>query len=99
MYQRIVCFKFKASASKQAIQSHLDHFARLKDEIPQIVSYAGGLTCNDELGNQPSFDSIHYATYQSMEDIEAYYHHPAHQDFIKANQGIWEDVLVLNSTM
>jgi hypothetical protein len=97
VYQRIVCFKFKPAASLKAIQAHMAHFARLADQIPQITSYSGGLTIADEHGNPPGFDSLHIATYHSMADIEAYFHHAAHQKFIETHKEIWADVLVLNS--
>jgi hypothetical protein len=97
MIQRIVSFRFKPGTEKNAIQAHMDHFARLKDEIPQIQTYSGGLAIPDEHGNLPKFDSLHIATYQSMVDVDAYFHHPAHQKFIEAQKEIWADVLVLNS--
>jgi hypothetical protein len=97
MYQRIVCFKFKPEADPEAIQKHMADFTRMANEISQIVSYSGGLTVADEHGNPPGYDSLHIATYHSMADIEAYFHHPIHQAFIETHKTIWADVLVLNS--
>ena len=97
MIQRIVCFKFKPNTTPTAIQSHMDHFARLSVEIHQIQSYSGGLTVADEHGNLPEYDSLHIATYHSMTEVETYFHHPAHQEFIEAHREIWAKVLVLNS--
>ncbi len=99
MVQRIVCFKFQAGTSAEAIQAHMDHFRRLKDEIPQIVSYSGGLIAGDDRNTTDEYDSLHYATFASLEDIDIYHDHAAHQAFIEANKAIWEKVLVLNSTV
>lgn len=96
MYQRFVCFKFKPDTPPQAIQQHLDMFAALKDAIPQIVSYAGGRTFAGGEG-QEKFDTAHYLTYRTREDIDIYFQHLAHQEFIEANKAHWENVLVLDS--
>ena len=97
MIQRIVSFKFKPDTSPAAIQAHMDHIARLGDEIAEIQSYSGGLTVPDEHGNAPKFDSLHIFTYQSMADVAAYFHHPAHLAFIEAHKDIWDEGLVLNA--
>lgn len=96
MYQRFVCFKFKENTPPEAVQQHLDMFAALKDAIPQIMSYAGGKSFAGGKGTT-IFDSAHYLTYATKEDIDIYFHHEAHQEFIQANKAYWEDVLVLDS--
>ena len=96
MYQRFVCFKFKEKTPSEAIQQHLEMFAALKKHIPQIVGYAGGKTFSSgEGGNR--FDTAHYVTYATRADIDIYFHHAAHQEFIEANKAHWEDVLVVDS--
>jgi hypothetical protein len=52
--QRIVCFKFKPDATPEAIAQHMSHFARLKEEIPLIVSYHAGKTLPATKGPLPS---------------------------------------------
>jgi hypothetical protein len=96
-YQRIVCFKFKAGASDKSIRFHMQSFSALKETIPQIVSYSGGLTTPEKPSDVPKFDSLHYLTFAAEADITQYHDHPAHLQFIKDNQAIWEDVLVLNA--
>ena len=96
MYQRFVCFKFKDNTSDGIIQQHLDMFAALKASIPQIASYAGGGTFTGGEGDR-KFDTAHYVTYKTREDINIYVHHVAHQEFINANKNHWEDVLVVDS--
>ncbi len=96
MIQRIVCFKFKAGTSDQAIQRHLSSFAALKDAMPYIQSYRGGRALSGDRGAAPAFDTLHYLIFDSMADIDAYFVHEAHQQFIQENREIWESVLVLN---
>ncbi len=95
--QRIVCFKFKADAPPEAVARHMSHFARLKTEIPLIVSYHGGKTLTGDKGAAPEYDVMHYMTFGTEGDIEAYFGHPKHKEFIQANKAIWDKVLVINS--
>ena len=96
MYQRFVCFKFKADTPTAAVQQHMNMFAALASTIPQIVSYTAGETFpGGESAEQ--YNTAHYVTYNSQEDINTYFHHPAHQEFILANKEHWEDVLVVDS--
>ncbi|MBN1303451.1 MAG: hypothetical protein JXA13_03375 [Anaerolineales bacterium] len=53
-HQREKCFIATTGTSQEAIQAHIDHFARLKAEIRKISSYSGSLTCPDEHGIMPS---------------------------------------------
>ena len=95
--QRIVCFKFKAGTTPEAIQQHMRGFANLKDSISYILSYQAGPTVNGDLTEKPAYDVMHYCTYRNEEEIKLYSVHPVHQRFIKQNKAIWEKVLVINS--
>ena len=95
--QRIVAFKFKEGTSEEAIEQHMNHFAALKDSIPQIQSYRAGQTFPADYEGTGDYDVLHYSTFESEEAIEEYFNHPAHQRFIEANKDIWENVIVLNS--
>lgn len=96
MYQRFVCFKFKANTPAEVIAEHLAMFAGLKDSIPQITRYTGGRVVKDGEG-WGKFDTAHYVTYAAKADIDVYFHHEAHQAFIEANKEYWENVLVVDS--
>jgi hypothetical protein len=98
-YQRIVCFKFKPEASHPAIQYHLDTFKALRQHIPQILSYQGGLATAGDYNQPPDYDTLHYLTFAGEADIEVYYHHPAHQRFIEENKNIWAGVFVLTAAI
>jgi hypothetical protein len=95
--QRIVCFKFKAGTTLQAIKQHMRGFANLKDSIPYILSYRAGSTVMGDLTEKPEYDVMHYCTFKNEEEIKLYSAHPVHQRFIQKNKAIWEKVLVINS--
>jgi hypothetical protein len=95
--QRIVCFKFKAGTTAEAIEQHMRGFAHLKDSIPYILSYRVGFTVKGDLTEKPEYDVMHYCTYRTEEEIKLYSTHPVHQRFIQQNKSIWEKVLVINS--
>ncbi len=93
--QRIVCFKFKAEASQQDKDKHMADFAALKAAIPQILTYSGGFALAGDVGAAPDYDTLHYLTFASMDDVDLYFHHEAHQQFIAANKNAWDGVFVL----
>jgi hypothetical protein len=96
-YQRIVCFKFTSAATPEQIQAHMDSFAALRDVVPGITEYRAGHVMPE--GTAPRYDSLHYLVFGREEEIQRYFNHPAHQQFIQRNRSIWEDVLVLNAPM
>lgn len=95
--QRIVCFKFKPGATEDAIRQHMADFAAIQPACPQVREYRGGRTQPGDDNAPPDFDVMHYLTFDTLDDIELYRPHPAHQHFIERNRHIWEKVLVLNS--
>jgi len=95
--QRIVCFKFTDTATSPEKAKHMADFAALASEVPQIASYRGGFATSGDNGAPPDYDTLHYLTFANHDDVDAYYHHPAHQAFIEANKHAWADVLVLNA--
>ena len=97
LIQRIVCFKFKANTSPEAIQQHMRGFANLKDSISYILTYNAGPTVKGDLSAVGEYDVMHYCTYRSEEEIRLYSVHPVHRRFIGQNKAIWEKVLVINS--
>jgi len=99
MIQRIVCFSFKKNTSADRIEHHHRDFFALSKKIPHIRSYRAGATRPGDFGAPPDYHSLHYCTFASMEDIDAYFNHPAHQEFIRNHQEIWDNVLVINGTI
>lgn len=96
MIQRIVCFKFKADAAPEAIDGLMAGFAALRDVIPQIVEYRAGRVVVQSQ-QIPDYDSMHYLTFANLADVDGYFHHEAHQQFVRDHREVWERVLVLNA--
>jgi hypothetical protein len=94
--QQVVCVKFKKGVESAAVEQHMNGFATLKHEIPQIVGYTSGKTI---LPNQAiaDYDVVHYLTFQSEADIKTFENSAAYKQFVKDNQGIWEKTLTVNA--
>lgn len=94
--QQIVCIKFKKGVESQAVEQHMNGFAALKHEIPQIVNYTSGKTI---MPNQAvsDYDVVHYLTFQSEGDIKTFEKSEAYKQFVTENQGIWEKTLIVNA--
>jgi hypothetical protein len=97
--QRIVCFKFKSGTADAARLKHAADFAAFVKEIPQVLSYRAGKTVKGESKTDPTFDVMHYLTFEKEQDIITYDVHPAHKKFIEANKGSWETVLAVNGSI
>ncbi|MEZ4904503.1 MAG: Dabb family protein [Spirosomataceae bacterium] len=95
--QKIVCIKFKADASPSAIERHMNDFAQLRREIPQMVAYSGGKTLN--VAGETEYDAMHYLTFRTKDDILTFQNHPKYQAFVKENQGLWEKELVIDANI
>lgn len=96
MYQHVVCFKFKGQTSETAIQKHMDDFAALKHAIPEVMFYEAGRVFHSNQAAK-AYDSVHYLTFSSKDDMEIYDQHDAHQRFIAENRDTWDAVLVLDT--
>jgi len=98
--QRIVCFKFKPGASAAARDRHFAQFAALKSLIPQILEYRGGATVPlgvEAPGQPPRFDAFHYLTFAGAREVDEYYLHPAHAQFVQDNRENWAEAIVINA--
>lgn len=94
--QQIVCIKFKKGVESQAVEQHMNGFAALKHEIPQIVGYTSGKTIRP---NQAvaDYDVVHYLTFQTEADIHTFEQSAAYRQFIGQNNGVWEKTLTVNA--
>jgi hypothetical protein len=97
--QRIVCFKFKESATTQERARHKADFRALKESIPQILSYSAGDVVPNGKDAQADWDIMHYLTYANVDDVAVYVDTPAHKNFVERNRGLWEKVLVIASEL
>ena len=94
--QRIVCFKFKAGTSVDAIKRHMAGFQDLKRELPEIAGYSAGATFN-ESDSKAEYDVMHYLTFRTDAEVEKFRQSAEYQSFAKANEANWDKVLVINS--
>ena len=97
MIQRIVCFKFKRDTSTSDKETHMNDFRKLKNTIPQILTYSGGTTVPGDFNSIPEYEVMHYLTFNNENDVDTYFNHEEHQKLIENNKNIWEKVLVINS--
>ena len=94
--QQIVCIKFKKGVESQAVEKHMNGFAALKHEIPQVVNYTSGKTILPDQAVS-DYDVVHYLTFQSEADIKTFENSPAYKQFVADNKGVWEKTLTVNA--
>jgi hypothetical protein len=94
--QQVVCIKFKKGVESEAIERHMNGFAALKHEIPQVVNYTSGKTILPD-GAVSDYDVVHYLTFQSEADIKAFERSPAYKQFVAENKDIWAKNLTVNA--
>lgn len=95
--QHVVAFKFKEGTSEEAVQQHMDDFAGLQDKISELRSYEAGKTFKVAYESTADYDVMHYTTFANEADLEVYFNHPDHQQFIADNKDHWANVFVSNS--
>lgn len=95
--QHMVCFKFKDDATQAQKDQHMADLAALKDSIPEIKTYSGAYSFGVSYEQTADYDAMHIVGFDSEEDLETYFHHPAHQRFAERNKDAWADVIVVNS--
>ncbi len=95
--QKIVCIKFKPGTSATDVERHMNEFAQLRREIPQMVAYSGGKTLS--VVGKSEYDAMHYLTFRTEDDITTFQNHPKYQAFVKENQAIWEKELVIDANI
>ena len=73
MFKHVVCQHFhdKSDAVEAA-----EMLRALPAQIPELISMEVGI---DELETERSFDLVLIATFNDIEGLHAYEHHPAHQ--------------------
>ncbi len=94
--QQVVCVKFKKDVEPSAVEQHMNSFAALKHDVPQIVGYTSGKTI---LPNQAvaDYDVVHYLTFQSEADIQTFEQSAAYKAFVARNKVVWDKTLVVNA--
>ncbi len=95
LLRHVVMFKFKDSATADQIQTVIDAFAGLKNEITAIKHFEWGLNNSPENLNQ-GLTHCFTLTFESEEDRNAYLPHPAHKAFGKVLGPILDKVVVID---
>lgn len=95
--QKIVCIKFKTGTTPADVERHMNEFAQLRREIPQMVAYSGGKTLS--VAGKSDYDAMHYLTFRTKDDITTFQNHPKYQEFVKNNQAVWEKELVIDANI
>lgn len=95
LLRHVVVFKFKESASAEAIQGVEQAFAGLKDEIPEIHDLEWGINNSPE-GLNKGFTHCFLVTFKSEADRETYLPHPAHKAFVELLGPTLEEPFVID---
>lgn len=94
--QQIICVKFRPDVNAQTIDRHMNGFAALRYDVPQIVGYSAGRTLAT---GQPDadYDVVHYLTFQSEADMQAFANSAAYRQFAAGNRSAWQKTLTVSA--
>jgi hypothetical protein len=79
MIKHVVFFKFKPEVSAGERRSVLNELRALPDKIDVIRSFEVG---EDIMHSPRAWDMAEIASYDDLEALEAYTHHPAHVEVV-----------------
>lgn len=83
MYKHVVIFKFKETSSKASVDSVVNAFVALKDQIPVVKGFEWGVNVSPEHFDQ-GFTHCFVITFANTDDRDKIYQvHPAHKNFQK----------------
>jgi len=91
----VVSFKFKDSASPEAIKKVEEGFRALKEKIPTMVNLEWGTNVSKENHNK-GFTHCFIVTFKNEKDRDGYIVNPDHQGFAKSLGRVLEDVFVID---
>ena len=93
--RHVVCFKFKAEASKKQIATVVKAFAALEKKIPAIKDFEMG-TNNSPEGLDKGFTHCFVVTFADEKGRKEYLPHPEHKKFVELLKPILDDVFVID---
>ena len=96
MFEHLVIFKFNSAITKEHEQVLLSKLQGLKQAIPGIIALTAGLNVTEETDNIHGYSLGLRVTFESQEALREYGPHPAHQDFVKALDGVLDNVVVVD---
>jgi hypothetical protein len=93
--KHIVLYKFKDSLTKEQIDEVIQAFNALPSKVPGIIGYEAGTNVSKE-GKSEGLTHSFVLTFKSMEDLDAYIAHPAHQAYVDIVKTRREKVVVFD---
>ena len=96
MFEHLVIFKFNSAITKEHEQVLLSKLQGLKQAVPGIIALTAGLNVTEETDNIHGYSLGLRVTFESQEALREYGPHPAHQDFVKALEGVLDNVVVVD---
>lgn len=79
---RVLCFKFKDTASKAEIDSVISAFRALPEQISEISSFRSGRNISKAQRNK-GLTHCFVLIFNSEQDLDRYAHHAAHLSFVQ----------------
>jgi hypothetical protein len=95
LLRHVVMFDFNDDSTDAEIQTVVDAFAELPNQIPQIAAFEYG-TDNSPEGLADGLTHCFLVSFKSEEDRAAYLPHPAHQEFVKVLKPHLKKVVVID---
>lgn len=93
--KHIVLYKFKDSLTKAQVDEVINAFNALPSKVPGIIGYEAGTNVSKE-GKSEGLTHSFVLTFKSMEDLDAYIAHPAHQAYVDIVKTRREKVVVFD---
>lgn len=93
--KHVVFFQFKEGVSEEQKTEAVENFRELKNEIPEIKKFEGGLNISEE-GFNKGFTHCFTLTFESEEARDIYLPHPAHKKLVEKNKPLFSDLLVVD---
>lgn len=95
LLRHVVMFQFKETSSQADIQTVVDAFAALPDQIPEIAAFEYG-TDNSPENLSDGLTHCFLVSFASEADRATYLPHPAHQAFVEVLKPHLEKVVVID---
>ncbi|WJH34814.1 Dabb family protein [Paenibacillus sp. CC-CFT747] len=96
MYEHLVVFRFNDLLTAEKEDELLGMLLGLKGEIPGIAELTAGRNVTEETDNRRGYAIGLRVTFESKEALQAYGPHPAHQRFVRALDGLLDNVVVVD---
>ena len=93
--QHVVSFKFKETATPEAIKKVEEGFRALKEKIPTIVHLEWGTNVSKEKHDK-GFTHCFIVTFKNEKDRDGYIVHPDHKAFASSLGPVLADVFVID---